>query len=430
MSDQYNYDPQTTPGVMGYMNPLMAATMQVPPSPSMSGPNAGAAMGPSPHEIAAARLASMGGGGGYRMDNTPEQQQQYQENVAGAAGMLPFASGARALYGAVAPTATAADDPFAGIKDDPALYQSWHNRFSTVKGVGKDATEKAQSRINQRNDILKEFGTFMGQRSNDQRAAAADQAAFGQWKTDNADTIGGLSQNAQNLVKQASSLPEAQEMLKRGIKEREDSMKTVAEKYPQITAALEGAGLAASAAIPGLNTMSRSLAMRSASNEAENAYNAAFGAGARASKGRTNAANLAASKLDQYKDMSRFESPTMLGLGTLAPYTLGTAAPNMYDIMMGSLSSEPGAKEKVDRAWANMTNPTAIGRAGLEGLLMSGIGSWAGGAHPNFDVEKARATGILNHVNAANQATAEAAAAKSAMRKSRPAKLKVVPNDD
>lgn len=428
MSDT-SYDPQATPGVMNYLNPLMAATMAVPPSPSMSGPNAGAAMGPSPAEIAAARLSTMGGGGGYRMQNTPEEQQQYQENVAGAAGMLPFASGARALYSAVAPTATAADDPFGAIKDDPALYQSWHNRFSTVKGVGKDANEKAQSRINQRNDILKEFGSFMGDRSNAQRQQAADTQAFGQWKQDNAPAIQGLSQNSQSLVNQASSLPEAQEMLKRGLKEREDSMKTVAEKYPQITAALEGGGLAASALIPGLNTMSRSLAMRTASNEAEGAYNAAFGAGSRASKGRVNAANLAASKLDQYKDMGRFESPTMLGLGTLAPYTLGTAAPNMYDIMMGSLSSEPGAKEKVDRAWANMTNPMAIGRAALEGGLMSGIGSWAGGAHPNFDVEKARANGILNHVNAANAEAATQAAAKSAMRKSKP-KLKVVPNDD
>jgi hypothetical protein len=189
-----------------------------------------------------------------------------------------------------------------------------------------------------------------------------------------------------------------------------------------MVAGLEGAGMIGSAVVPGMLAAHRTGALSKASTEAEQAFASAYGPGSRASKGRAAAADMAQNVLREQSKISRYD-PAEIAMGTTVPYTLGTAAPNFYDIMMGALSSDPASQEKVARAWDNIKNPEAVERAMLEGVLFTIGGTWGGGAIRDFGTEKSRAKGVLGAYDSRNAAIkseedkrAETAAKRAATR--------------
>jgi hypothetical protein len=318
-------------------------------------------------------------------------------------GVGALASGAMAT----APTATAGG--MFDAEPDPIKRRALERQY-------REAGPKGQR------EILNQFNSQQGKIAEEQRTLASSSKARSDWFGENEDTIKALPSEWQQRIRASGTLPEAQEMFNRAMQERQEAKKTVAERYPEIVAGLEGGGMLASAVLPGLNAARRTGALSKATTEAEEAFSSAYGPGVKTSKGRVSEADMAKNVLQHQSKMRRFD-PLEMSLGTLAPYTAGTAAPNFYDIMMGALSSDPGAQEKVARAWDNIKNPEAVERALMEGLLFSGMGTWAGGAVRNFDIEKSRAKGVLDTYgarDAATKATAEKRAATREKRASEP----------
>src|SRR6202030_2018490 len=317
--------------------------------------------------------------------------------AAGEAAMsaLPFGVGrlgpAARAAGAGAATLFAPSATAGGMFDaepDKVKRQALERQY-------KEASPRSQR------EILSQFNASQGKIADEQRALAASGKARSDWFGQNEETIKGLSPEWQSRIHGSGSLPEAQAMFDRGMQERQEAKKTVAERYPEMVAGLEGAGMIGSAVVPGMLAAHRTGALSKASTEAEESFASAYGPGSRASKGRASAADMAQNVLREQSKISRYD-PAEIAMGTTVPYTLGTAAPNFYDIMMGALSSDPASQEKVARAWENIKNPEAVERAMLEGVLFTIGGTWGGGAIKDFGTEKSRAKGVLGAYDSRN----------------------------
>ena len=317
--------------------------------------------------------------------------------AAGEAAMsaLPFGVGrvgpAARAAGAGAATLFAPSATAGGMFDaepDKVKRQALERQY-------KEASPRSQR------EILSQFNASQGKIADEQRALAASGKARSDWFGQNEETIKGLSPEWQSRIRGSGTLPEAQAMFDRGMQERQQAKMTVAERYPEMVAGLEGAGMIGSAVVPGMLAAHRTGALSKASTEAEESFASAYGPGSRASKGRASAADMAQNVLREQSKISRYD-PAEIAMGTTVPYTLGTAAPNFYDIMMGALSSDPASQEKVARAWENIKNPEAVERALLEGVLFTIGGTWGGGAIRDFGTEKSRAKGVLGAYDSRN----------------------------
>jgi hypothetical protein len=190
---------------------------------------------------------------------------------------------------------------------------------------------------------------------------------------------------------------------------------TIAERYPEAVGGLEAAGMVGAALLPGKLAAGRSGAIKEATGDAEKAFRAAWGPGAKASKGRAADADLAENILKQAHEMGQF-SPTEIAGGLAAPWIMGQM-PNFYDMVVGQLSSDPGAQEKVQRAWDNVLSLGPLERALIEGGASTFLGTWIGGGRRDFGATKSRAQGVLDTFEgrrAAEVAATEARAAKAA----------------
>jgi hypothetical protein len=296
--------------------------------------------------------------------------------------------GAVGVGAASAPTATAGG--MFDAEPDPVKRRALERQY-------KEANPRGQR------ELLSQFNAQQGKVQEEQRALAGSKKAHDDWFGQNEDTIKSLSPEWQSRIRGSGTLPESQAMFDRGMQERQEAKKTVAERYPEMVAGLEGAGMIGSAVVPGMLAAHRTGALSKASTAAEDAFASAYGPGSRASKGRASAADMAHNVLREQSKISRYD-PAEIAMGTTVPYTLGTAAPNFYDIMMGALSSDPASQEKVARAWDNIKNPEAVERAMLEGVLFTIGGTWGGGAIRDFGTEKSRAKGVLGAYDSRNAA--------------------------
>jgi hypothetical protein len=338
-------------------------------------------------------------------------------------GKLPTAAkalgaGAATLF---APSATAG-----GMFDsiaDPKVRRSLQKQYDEASPKGK-------------REITAQFMAQQGKAAEEQRASERETAERGEtqkrrtdWMADNADAIKSLKPQWQQQIQAAGSLPEAQEMFNRGMEERKKSSMTIAEKYPEAVGGLEAAGMVGAALLPGKLAAGRSGAIKQATTDAEEAFRAAWGPGAKASKGRVADADLAENILKQAKGMGQFSGTEVAG-GLAAPWIMGQM-PNFYDMVVGQLSSDPGAQEKVQRAWDNVLSLGPLERALIEGGASTFLGTWLGSGRRDFGATKSRAQGVLDTFEGrrtAEAAVAEAKATKAAeMRARKVSKPTLVP---
>jgi len=257
-------------------------------------------------------------------------------------------------------------------------------------------------------EILNQFNTEQGRVADEQRALAASGKARSDWFGQNEETIKGLKPEWQSRIRASGTLPEAQAMFDRGMEERKQAGMTIAERYPEGVLALEGLGVAGSAALPAISQVGKTRAISRAATAAERDYAAAYGPGSRASKGRAAAAEMSSNVLREQSKRPIWDpldigiDPREMAIGTAIPYAMGTFGPNIVDVMMGRLSDEPAAKEKADRAWARIADPEAAERALLEGLLFSVAGGGGGAVASHRGSERARAKGITDTYDSRN----------------------------
>jgi hypothetical protein len=325
---------------------------------------------------------------------------------------LPFGMGripaaAKALGGGtatlLAPSATAG-----GMFDsvaDPKLRRSLQKQYDEASPKGK-------------REITAAFMAQQGKAAEEQRATERETEARGQtkqqredWFSQNAEAIKSLKPQWQQQIQAAGSLPEAQEMFNRGMDERKQASMTIAERYPEAIGGLEAAGMVGAALLPGKLAAGRSSAIKQATTDAEEAFRAAWGPGAKASKGRKADADLAENILKQAKGMGQF-SPTEIAGGLAAPWIMGQM-PNFYDMVVGQLSSDPGAQEKVQRAWDNVLSLGPLERALIEGGASTFLGTWLGSGRRDFGATKSRAQGVLDTFEGRRAAETAAAATKA-----------------
>jgi hypothetical protein len=333
--------------------------------------------------------------------------------AAGEAAMsaLPFGAGrlgpAAKAAGAGAATLFAPSATAGGMFDaepDPVKRRALERQY-------KEGTPRSQR------ELLAQFNAAQGKVAEEQRAAARETEARGQtqkqrqdWLTSNAEAIKGLKPEWQQQINAAGSLPEAQAMFDRGVEARRQAGMTISERYPEGVLALEGLGVAGSAALPAMSQVGKTKAISRAATAAERDYAAAYGPGSRASKGRAAAAEMSGNVLREQSKRPIWDpldigiDPREMAIGTAIPYAMGTFGPNIVDVMMGRLSDDPAAKEKADRAWARIADPEAAERALLEGLLFSVAGGGGGAVASHRGSERARAKGITDTYDSRNAA--------------------------
>jgi hypothetical protein len=334
------------------------------------------------------------------------------------------APGLSLLGQALSPTATAGG--MFDAEPDPKVRRSLQRQYDEAGPKGKA-------------EITKAFMDQQGKIAGEKRAAERETEARGltkktrdDWFAQNADAIKSLAPQRQQQITAAGSLPEAQEMFNRGMEERRQSSMTIAERYPSMVAGLEGAGMVGAAMLPAKLAAGRAGTIKRASDDAEEAFKAAWGPGSRANKGREADAGLAENILKRANQMHQF-SGVEIGGGLAAPWIMGQM-PNFFDMVMGQLSSDPGAQEKVERAWGNVLSLGPLERALIEGGAASFLGTWMGSGARDFGATKGRAQGVLDTFEgrrtaaaAATKAAADKKAAAIAARQPRP-KPRIVEN--
>lgn len=325
---------------------------------------------------------------------------------------VPSAAKAAGVGGAAFFGPDAHAESMFAAEPDPAKRKALEKQYN-------QATPKGQR------EILGQFNTQQGKIQEEKRAFEREENARRgteqrrkDWDTENSEAIKSLRPEWQNQIRAAGSLPEAQEMFSRGMLERQKAGMTIAEQYPLAVGGLEAAGMLGGAILPGKLAAGRSSAIKEATSDAERAFRAAWGPGTRSSKGRTAEAELAENILKQVHGMGQFSATEMAG-GVAAPWIMGQM-PNFYDMVIGQLSSDPGAQEKVQRAWDNVLSLGPLERSLIEGGAATGLGTWLGSGRRDFSATKARSQGVLDTFEA-RRAAAEAAAAKRAASRSRPA---------
>jgi len=311
--------------------------------------------------------------------------------------------GLAAIGSAIAPTATA-ESMFAA-EPDAAKRRALERQY-------KDAGPKGQR------DILRMFNEQQGKIAEERRAVERETAERGEtqkrrddWMAQNAEAIKSLSPLRQQQIQGAASLPEAQEMFNRGIEDRRQAGMTIAERYPLAVGGLEAAGMVGGALLPGKLAAGRARAIKEATSDAEEAFRAAWGPGAKGTKGRKADADLAENILKRANEMGQFSATEMAG-GIAAPWIMGQM-PNFYDMVIGQLSSDPGAQEKVERAWNNVLSLGPLERALIEGGAATALGTWMGSGRRDFGATKGRAQGVLDTFEGRRAAEQGAAAAKA-----------------
>jgi len=326
-------------------------------------------------------------------------------------------AGAVGLGAAAAPSATAG-----GMFDsvaDPKVRRSLQKQYDEASPKGK-------------REITAAFMAQQGKAAEEQRATERETEARGQtkqqredWFSQNSEAIKSLKPQWQQQIQAAGSLPEAQEMFNRGMEERKQSSMTIAERYPEAVGGLEAAGMVGAALLPGKLAAGRSSTIKQATTDAEEAFRAAWGPGSKASKGRKADADLAENILKQAQGMGQFSGTEIAG-GLAAPWIMGQM-PNFYDMVVGQLSSDPGAQEKVQRAWDNVLSLGPLERALIEGGASTFLGTWLGSGRRDWGATKARSQGVLDTFEgrraaetAATEAKAEKAAELKARRGSKP----------
>lgn len=265
-------------------------------------------------------------------------------------------------------------------------------------------------------EIIGAFNAEQSQIVGEQRRVAEEERQAGttkknreDWLRDNEEAIKSLKPQWQQQIAAAGSLPDAQEMFNRGMAERKQAGMTIAERYPAAVGALEAAGMAGAAYLPGRMAAGRSRTIKEATTDAERAYQEAYGRGSKPSKGAQSEAALAENILKHAAKLKQVSLGEVAG-GVAAPWIAGQA-PNFFDWTMGQLESDPAAQEKVQRAHDNILSLGPVERALIEGGSASWAGSWLGSGRRDFGAAKGRAEGVLDTF-AAREAAAKEATAK------------------
>jgi hypothetical protein len=333
-----------------------------------------------------------------------------------ALGALPFGAGAVGRYAIPAAAAVAgglAMSPEAtggGLFDQLPKTErpAWEARLKEAKAI-----ESPKRRDAAVSAVMTDFQGTITDRGKQADREAKDTGAYEAWKTQNAATVASLPKTWRDRITGATTLPEAKDLFGRAMEARSEGSKTLAERYPGLAAGVEGAGLAASIGVPMYSSMRRTAALKKAADEAEAAYLAAYGPGAKVNAGAKNAAALKSSVLGTVGGMPRFNKYEIAG-GALAPGFISNV-PNAYDMIMGTLSSDPVAgEEKVRKALGNVTDPVQLGRNVVEGIGGPLVGGWLGTGIRDFDLARSRATGIINAVSSAEKTAADKTAATAA----------------
>src|SRR6266699_1659251 len=165
-------------------------------------------------------------------------------------------------------------------------------------------------------------------------------------------------------------------MFSRGMDERKKAGMTFAERYPTAVTALELGGMGVAARLPYTTAAKRLTALSETTSDAEKAFKAAWGEGAKKSKGREAEAALAENIMRETHKMWPVSVPKALGETTI-PWIFGQA-PNFLDLTLGRLGGDPGDAEKVERAWNNILSLGPLEQALLEGAAAVTLGTVMG----------------------------------------------------
>lgn len=380
----------------------------------------------SPHEIAAMRTRrSVTKDAGPPDIQIPEAAQAVKrgdygplrESAFESAGTLASVlSPVGAMLGeAISPTAIAAGGMF-DAEPDAKKRRSWQAQYDQAGTKGKRdvlaAFNADQAKVQEANRRQQEEERHAASAERERTAGIQRRS---DWEQQNAEAIGKLPQTDRDTIKAAGSLPEAQSLFAAAMERRRQAGMTLAERYPAGVLAGEAAAVAGDIYAPFRIATGRAKALGAAADEAESLFKRAYGKGAKATKGTDAEAQLSRKVLEERTALPSIE-PGELALGATVPYVAGNI-PNAIDLLMGTLSSDPGAKEKVQHAWESATDPMQFLRSIGVGLGATALGSFAGGAARDIGSEKARATGILNQFSARDLDAAAKAAAAAARKK-------------
>lgn len=308
-------------------------------------------------------------------------------------------AGAAGMFGATTGESIGAESMFAA-ETDPVKRKAWEKQY-------REAAPRGQREI---------LGAFNKQQAEIGRERRAEEARLGQiesekkrradWMAENAESIKSLKPAWQQEIQAAAGLPEAQTAFGRGMEERRKASETLAEAHPELVGALEVGGMALGAYLPGKFAARRSRILEQSVGEAKTAYDA----------GRKTESLREASDAAE-KNLAKMIKLHQLGPGEIAgsvflPWGFGQA-PNFYDMTMGLVSSDPGAKEKLDKAWDNVLSLGPLERALLEGTVATGVGTLIGTSRKDFGAIKARGEGLLESLEARRAREAAKAAEKA-----------------
>lgn len=333
-------------------------------------------MMPTPNDLAAARLRTMGGGGGYRNDPSQFDQNAYAGRMAGLGALgatmaYPPLGMGMAAYGALAPGTAGEADARTSKADLEALRLKNQNQRDQAAAEKAAADRAAQKELD------------------DAAARKADAAEavrqLNQWRADNAEGITKLAPSWQDAIHGATTLEEAKGSYKQGQDAYKQASQTLAERYPGPMAAAELGAAGLGLAVPFAGRLVRGMGLSGAARRAEDAYAKAFGpeAAVPPAEGALNNVNLRGQQLNSSiaANAPSFMRDNVGHVGeltgaTIAPWFAGNLLPNSYDYMMGHLSSDPGGLDKANKAWENVTDPKRFGFAAGEGGAAGVVGNW------------------------------------------------------
>jgi hypothetical protein len=332
--------------------------------------------------------------------------------LGGAAGLF-VPPGLSMLGEAVSPTALAGGGMF-DAEPDAKRRKAWEAQYNAAGAKGKrevlTAFNADQAKVQEANRRQQEAERGIAATERERTEGIQRRT---DWERQNAEAIGKLAQTDRDTIKGAASLPEAQSLFGAAMERRRQAGMTLAERYPAAVLGGEALAVAGDIYAPFRLASGRAKALQGAAGDAEKAYLKAYGPGSKASKGTAAEAELRRNILQERTDLPSANMGE-LALGTATPYVAGNI-PNAIDMLMGMLSSDPAAHEKVQRAWESASDPIQFLRSVGVGLGATALGSFAGGARHDIGSERARSQGILKQFagrDATEAAKAEAAAAR------------------
>lgn len=252
-----------------------------------------------------------------------------------------------------------------------------------------------------------------------ERATVAGKKERADWESQMADAIAKFPENRRNDIKSAGTLAEARAMYERAAEERRQAGMTLAERYPPAVLAGETAAVAGDIYAPFRMAGGRARALTKSADEAAEALKKYRPGTPKVSSASVQDASATRKALEAQTHLHDWSAGGLaerggeLALGATVPYVAGNI-PNAIDMLMGTLSSDPAAKEKVQRAWESATDPMQFIRSLGVGLGATALGTFAGNAKYDTGRELARGRGILSEYEARDTAAANKVAAAAA----------------